>query len=259
MFAPKVPPPTFTEGYTAAACHKVIDNLYVPPEKPPSDYVRSIQKSYDEVTAAEAPKKGEQDAESVSPPAANEKQAAPSVPPAKEATKAAPSVPPPPKIGKQVPQLGEQPVRSVPPLIVPPPTNKDSRVPQRGKQLVQSNPKAPMVFDLEEIRRLAAEAQVPIDEYASRLNFETAPTAPPVSKFVMGEALVKCKLPTKMRALHFWYLKAAKKGTASVVLKCRKDDEHFLEDYNDIVRFSELFQLYNLRALDKSIMSSYCL
>ena len=75
----------------------------------------------------------------------------------------------------------------------------------------------------------------------------------------MGEALVKCKLPTKMRALHFLYLKAAKKGTASVVLKCRKDDEHFLEDYNHIVRFSELFQLYNLRALDKSIMSSYCL
>jgi hypothetical protein len=259
LFAPKVPPPTFTEGYTAAACHKVIDNLYVPPEKPPSDYVRSIQKSYDEVTAAEAPKKGEQDAESVPPPAANEKQAAPSVPPAKEATKAAPSVPPPPKIGKQVPQLGEQPVRSVPPLIVPPPTNKDSRVPQRGKQLVQSNPKAPMVFDLEEIRRLAAEAQMPIDEYASRLNFETAPPAPPVRNFVPGKALVQIRgLPTKMRTLHQWYMKNAKK-TSAIVLKCREDDEHFLEDYNHTVTFSELFQLYNLRALDKSIMSSYCL
>ena len=73
-----MPEPKFTANYTAEACHRTIDNLYNPPESPPSDYVCSIGKSYDDLQK-ELPSK---------------------------------------KVGKQVPQFGEQAAQSVPPLKV---------------------------------------------------------------------------------------------------------------------------------------------
>ena len=80
FFAPKVkvPEPKFTVNYTAEARHRTIHNLYNPPELPPSDYVHSIGKSYDELQT-ELPSK---------------------------------------KVGKQIHQLGEQAAQSVPPLKV---------------------------------------------------------------------------------------------------------------------------------------------
>ena len=70
----KVPEPKFTANYTVEACHRTIDNLYNPLESPPSDYMRSIGKSFDELQK-EVPKKvgkqipqlGEQAAQSVPP------------------------------------------------------------------------------------------------------------------------------------------------------------------------------------------------
>ena len=78
-------------------------------------------------------------------------------------------------------------------------------------------------------------------------------------KFVLGNDLVENvrSLSTKMRNLHIWYMNAAKTGIECFMLGVK--EEHFFQEYAVTVEFSELFQLYNLRALDKSILSSYCL
>ena len=81
-------------------------------------------------------------------------------------------------------------------------------------------------------------------------------------KYVHGKPLVRPVLvkllPTRMRQLNQWYMKAAKKGIIGVMAKVRKG-EHFFQEYGVQVNFSELFQLYNGKALDKAILSCFCL
>ena len=78
-------------------------------------------------------------------------------------------------------------------------------------------------------------------------------------KFVPGNDLVEnvSSLATKMRNLHTWYKNEAKMGAEGFMVRVK--EEHFFQEYAVTVEFSELFQLYNLRALDKSILSFYCL
>ena len=80
-------------------------------------------------------------------------------------------------------------------------------------------------------------------------------------EYVHGKPLVRPELvkllPTRMRQLNQWYMKAAKKGIIGVMAKVRK--EHFFQEYGVQVDFSELFQLYNGKALDKAILSCFCL
>jgi hypothetical protein len=61
-----------------------------------------------------------------------------------------------------------------------------------------------------------------------------------------------------MRYLHAWYLTAAKNGRIMIVLRVL--EEYYADRQEEIhVEFDELFQTYNLKALDKSLMSCYCL
>jgi hypothetical protein len=123
------------------------------------------------------------------------------------------------KKGKQqVHQLREQPVQSVPPL---------------------------MVFDDKAVQ--------------SSRQYTDYPFAEVQYKFVQGKDLVENlrKLPTSMRNLHAWYSNATKKGIESIMVRVK--EEHYFQEYSVSVDFGELFQLYNLRALDKSIISCYCL
>ena len=60
-----------------------------------------------------------------------------------------------------------------------------------------------------------------------------------------------------MRNLHTWYKKVAKTGNVSVLVAVK--EEHYFQEYVVSVEFGELFQLYNLRALDKSLISCYSL
>jgi hypothetical protein len=123
------------------------------------------------------------------------------------------------KKGKQqVHQLGEQPVQSVPHL---------------------------MVFDEKAVQ--------------SSRQYTDYPLAEVQYKFVQGKDLVENlrKLPTSMRNLHSWYSDATKKGIESIMVRVK--EEHYFQEYSVSVDFGELFQLYNLRALDKSIISCYCL
>ena len=87
------------------------------------------------------------------------------------------------------------------------------------------------------------------------------PTADVVPTYVPGKPLVgeqKLKqLPTRMRNLHEWYLREVKGDRIMIVAKVL--EEYFFRAEEFHVEFSELFQLYNFDALDKSLMSCYCL
>ena len=82
-------------------------------------------------------------------------------------------------------------------------------------------------------------------------------------KYQYGKPLVKSEevnnLPTKMRRLHNWYMHATKTGANWIVLKVTK--KHYGKEIDDMIsiEFVELFQLFNQDALDKSIISAYCL
>ena len=81
-------------------------------------------------------------------------------------------------------------------------------------------------------------------------------------KYVRGQSLVepdKVKnLPTRMYDLHQWYMNITKiSNRESLMVNFKKD--HYYHEKAVAVEYSELFQLYNEDALDKSIVSCYCL
>ena len=81
-------------------------------------------------------------------------------------------------------------------------------------------------------------------------------------KYVQGQPLVepdKVKnLPTRMYELHQWYMNITKiSNRESLMVNVNK--EHYYHEKAVTFEYSELFQLYNKDALDKSIISCYCL
>ena len=81
-------------------------------------------------------------------------------------------------------------------------------------------------------------------------------------KYVCGQPLVhpdKVKdLPMRMYELHQWYMNMTKISNR-VSLMVNVKEEHYFHGKALPVEYSELFQLYNQDALDKSIVSCYCL
>ena len=81
-------------------------------------------------------------------------------------------------------------------------------------------------------------------------------------KYVRGQPLVhpdKVKdLPTRMYELHQWYMNMTKiSNRVSLVVNVKKD--HYYHEKALSIEYPELFLLYNQDALDKSIVSCYCL
>ena len=81
-------------------------------------------------------------------------------------------------------------------------------------------------------------------------------------QYVRGQPLVapdKVKnLPTRMYELHQWYMNITKiSNRGSLMVNVKKD--HYFHEKAVSVEYSKLFQLYNQDALDKSIVSCYCL
>ena len=81
-------------------------------------------------------------------------------------------------------------------------------------------------------------------------------------KYVRGQPLVEPdevkNLPTRMYELHQWYMDITKiSNRESLMVNVKKD--HYYHEKAVSVEYSELFQLYNQDALDKSIVSCYCL
>ena len=81
-------------------------------------------------------------------------------------------------------------------------------------------------------------------------------------KYVRGQPLVEPEevknLPTRMYELHDWYMKITKISNRESLMVNVKE-EHYFHEKSLSVEYSELFQLYNQDALDKSIVSCYCL
>ena len=81
-------------------------------------------------------------------------------------------------------------------------------------------------------------------------------------KYVRGQPLVEPdevkKLPTRMYELHQWYMDITKiSNRESLMVNVKKD--HYFHEKAVSLGYSELFQLYNQDALDKSIINCYCL
>ena len=80
-------------------------------------------------------------------------------------------------------------------------------------------------------------------------------------RYELGKSLLRPdqldSLTTFKRQLHTWYVKASKKGLYQLMVKIRH--EHFFREDSVCIDFEDLFYLYNLDALNKSIISTYCL
>lgn len=144
---------------------------------------------------------------------------------------------------RTIPQLGEQPNQSVPPLKVLP------RAPYGSEEV-----------DMEEVRRCARECGVPVEHLLS--GHDGAFSVGEVAwKYELGKSLVRPaklgSLTTYMRQLHTWYMQVSQKKESNLMIKIR--DEHFFRDDSVCIDFQDLFDFYNLDALDKAIVSAYCL
>ena len=142
-----------------------------------------------------------------------------------------------------VPQLGQQAKQSIPPL----------------KVLTENVPPPVQGLALESAKELAAACGVSVEELLSSQD-DKIPKAvvAPKAHFVMGEPLVsKDDLPTNMRYLHQWYLSESKNGRTMIVASVPR--EYYGRPEEIHIDFDELFQMYNADALDKSLMSCYCL
>ena len=81
-------------------------------------------------------------------------------------------------------------------------------------------------------------------------------------KYVRGQPLVEPEevknLPTRMYELHDWYMKITKISNGESLM-VQVEEDHYFHKKALAVEYSELFQLFNQDALDKSIVSCYCL
>ena len=142
-----------------------------------------------------------------------------------------------------VPQLGQQAKQSIPPL----------------KVLTENVPPPVQGQAFEKAKELADECGISVEDLlASQDDRIPKVVVAPKPQFVMGEPLVsKDDLPTNMRYLHTWYLSESKNGRTMIVVSVPR--EYYGRPEEIHIDFDELFQMYNGDALDKSLMSCYCL
>ena len=80
--------------------------------------------------------------------------------------------------------------------------------------------------------------------------------------FEIGKPLVRPNqvkdLPSKMRRVHQWYMKEAAKGGNWIYVH-HKNEHYGHGDDMVMIEFAELYQLYQMDDLHKSILSAYCL
>ena len=65
------------------------------------------------------------------------------------------------------------------------------------------------------------------------------------------------RLPTQMRKLHEWYMKAVEQEKEMILMKITH--RHFKGEDEVSISFEELFQLYKMNALFVSLVSAFCL
>ena len=151
-------------------------------------------------------------------------------------------------------------MQSIPPLVVP--TTHESR---RAQYYCGQTVNIPQLGDVVITEQHIEQAEMLKITVGQLLDIE------PMSlireeeikqKYVQGQPLVEPdevkKLPTRMYELHQWYMDITKiSNRESLMVNVKKD--HYYHENAVTVEYSELFQLYNQDALDKSIVSCYCL
>jgi hypothetical protein len=154
--------------------------------------------------------------------------------------------------GKQVAQLGEQIKQSIPPLIV------QASGPDEDPAIIAAA--AAQGITVKGAREMADDFGMTL---RAVLGLEDAPMSAVVTQYVLNGPLVEPaqeeSLPAQMQSLLRWYkgFIEHKAGTEFIYAEVRH--EHHYKHYYVQVHMSELFQLFNLRELDKSILSCYVL
>ena len=81
-------------------------------------------------------------------------------------------------------------------------------------------------------------------------------------KYMYGKPLIKDErsLPTMMFRFHEWYMKTYRESEGKNILTLRVREEHDLVGLELLnVPFEEFFAFFNLKALDKLMITCYCL
>ena len=102
----------------------------------------------------------------------------------------------------------------------------------------------------------------PGDYLGDDVIFEMAEVTKVEHKYVHGKPLVKPGHPpltTMMYKLHEWYMKTYRESGRDTIYVAVKPEHEFIGLPVMPIEFVELFQLYNQLALDKQLMTSYCL
>jgi hypothetical protein len=112
---------------------------------------------------------------------------------------------------------------------------------------------------MDEAVRLAAQMNITMAEL---LGGAELPKAPITRQYVYGQPLVDTEklreMPTMLRKFHDWYLRTSKRGEQTMLV-AKVGSEYYFHENEIHIDFSEFFQFMNLDALDKSLMSCYCL
>ena len=113
---------------------------------------------------------------------------------------------------------------------------------------------------MEEATKLAAEMNCSVEQLLGPQD-NALPFGDIAPKFVYRMDLVSDErlkeLPTHMRNLHQWYLDACKRDKKYIVANV--PEEYYFRREDIHIEICELWQLFNLDALDKSLMSCYCM
>ena len=164
------------------------------------------------------------------------------------------------KCGKTIPQLGEQAAQSIPSLVVP--TTCDST---RAQYYCGQTVYVPEVGNVVITEEHIMQAEVLKITVGQLLGIEPMPVLREDEikrKYVRGQPLVepdKVKnLQTRMYELHQWYMNITKISNRESLMVNVKH-EHYYHEKALAIEYPELFQLFNQDALDKSIVSCYCL
>ena len=114
----------------------------------------------------------------------------------------------------------------------------------------------------DEHRRMAKEAGVTVYQLLEIEPMDTIREEDVKRKYARGQPMVKPEevkfLTTRMYELHQWYMKEVKTtNRESLMVEVPKG--YYYHEKALWVEFQEMFQLFNQDALDKSIVSCYCL
>lgn len=160
------------------------------------------------------------------------------------------------KVQQKVAQLGEQAQQSVQPLVV---------ANEYGSNANLLAMTIPANVDLDELGNWMEETGLPLEALLGRTD---APIHGGVddyqSRYIYGRSMCHPEkvrgLGTQIYKLHEYYLRVSSKHKEEELIAVRVRDRHYFRGDDVIwIDFSEVHQLLHMNALDKSLMSCYCL